>query len=57
MDIFDEFVVSSKTRTPAGGRGVGLAVAKHIIDVHGGKIKAESNGIKGSTFKVNLPHY
>jgi Na+/proline symporter/signal transduction histidine kinase len=43
QDIFGVFVVSSKTRTPAGGRGVGLALCKKVIEVHGGKIWAKNN--------------
>ena len=53
-DIFAEFIVSSKTHTSAGGRGVGLALCKRVIEVHGGTISAESDGIKGATFKVSL---
>jgi len=53
-DIFDDFKVSSKTYTPAGGRGVGLTVAKRVIDAHGGKIWAESDGKNGASFKVVL---
>jgi len=54
-DIFGAFTVSSKTRTPAGGRGVGLALCKKVVDVHGGDITAESDGEKGATFIVKLP--
>ena len=54
-DIFGAFVVSSKTRTPAGGRGVGLALCKKAVEVHNGTIWAESDGIKGSKFKFTLP--
>ncbi|MBA2629306.1 MAG: alkaline phosphatase [Rickettsiaceae bacterium] len=54
-EIFEPFTVSSKTRTPAEGRGVGLAVCKRILEVHGGTIKAESEGEKGATFTVTLP--
>ena len=54
-DIFEPFTVSSKTRTPAGGRGVGLAVCTRILEVHGGTIKAESEGKKGAAFTVALP--
>ncbi len=53
--IFAEFIVSSKTYTIAGGRGVGLALCKRVIEVHGGTIKAESDGIKGARFIFTLP--
>lgn len=53
LDIFDVFVVSSRTYSPAGGRGVGLALCKKTIDLHKGKIWAESEG-KGATFSFVL---
>ena len=54
-DIFGAFVVSSKTRTPAGGRGIGLALCKKSIEEHNGKIWAESNGKKGAIFRFMIP--
>lgn len=54
-EIFEPFTVSSRTKTPAGGRGVGLAICKRILEVHDGTINAESNGGKGATFRVVLP--
>ena len=54
-DIFFSFIVSSRTKTPAGGRGIGLALCKKAITTHGGEIWAESDGAKGSTFKFTLP--
>ena len=54
-NIFDEFIVSSKTRTPAGNRGVGLALCKRVVEIHNGSIKAESDGVKGAIFKLTLP--
>ena len=54
LSIFDVFVVSSKTHTPAGGKGVGLALCKKTIELHKGKIWAESDGEKGSTFFFTL---
>jgi len=53
--IFNEFTISSKTHTPAGGRGVGLALCKRVIEVHGGSITAESDGEKGAVFKFTIP--
>ena len=55
FDIFGAFVVSSKTRTPAGGRGVGLALCKKVIQLHKGYIGADSNGKKGATFTFTFP--
>lgn len=57
LEIFEPFTVSSKTKTQAGGRGVGLSVCKRISEVHGGSIKAESDGKKGASFRVELPSY
>ncbi len=38
------------------GLGLGLAIARHIIDLHNGEITAESEGLgKGATFTVMLP--
>jgi signal transduction histidine kinase len=54
-NIFDEFKVSSKTHTTAGGRGVGLTVAQKIINLHNGKIWAESDGEKGAVFSFTIP--
>jgi signal transduction histidine kinase len=54
FDIFDVFTVSSKTRTPAGGRGVGLALCKKAIEMHDGEIWAESDGRKGAVFKFTM---
>ncbi|MBN8828387.1 MAG: alkaline phosphatase [Sphingobacteriia bacterium] len=55
IDIFEPFRVSSRTKTMAGGRGIGLALCKKVIEVHKGKIWAESNGNKGSIFIFTIP--
>lgn len=53
-DIFNPFTVSSKTKTPSGGRGIGLTLCKKIVDAHCGKIWAESDGNLGSIFSFNI---
>ncbi|MBD2101365.1 PAS domain-containing protein [Leptolyngbya sp. FACHB-261] len=55
--IFDSFrqADSATTRT-FGGLGLGLAIARHIIELHGGTIQAESPGEdQGATFTIRLP--
>ena len=51
--IFDRFYRSEKSRT-SGGVGEGLAIAKNIVDLHGGTIKAFSPESEGTTFKVEF---
>lgn len=53
--IFEVFTVGDNTKTPAGGRGVGLALCNKIIDLHKGKIWVESDGQSGSKFTFTLP--
>ena len=54
--VFDTFrqLDGSSTRR-WGGLGIGLAMAKHIVEQHGGRIWAESEQGKGSTFYFVLP--
>ncbi len=55
--IFDRFYRVDKSRSRAhGGSGIGLTIAKHLVEAHGGKIWAESEGEnKGSVFIFTLP--
>ncbi len=53
--IFGTFTVSSRTKTPAGGRGLGLSLCKGAIEAHKGQIWCRSNNKKGSTFTFTLP--
>jgi len=52
--IFDRFYKADKARAGEGA-GLGLAIAKHVIQAHGGNIWAESKEGKGSTFFFTLP--
>jgi len=38
-----------------GGVGVGLPIAKHVVEMHGGQLEAYSERHKGSTFTIRLP--
>ncbi|SBV91562.1 ATPase/histidine kinase/DNA gyrase B/HSP90 domain protein [uncultured Eubacteriales bacterium] len=55
--IFQKFYRLDEARsTRTGGAGLGLAIAKEIVEVHGGSIRAESNGSSVS-FVIILPQY
>jgi PAS domain S-box-containing protein len=55
--VFERFSqAESGTTRLHGGLGLGLAIARHIVEMHGGTINAESAGEgKGATFSVSLP--
>jgi signal transduction histidine kinase/ActR/RegA family two-component response regulator len=55
--VFERFrqADGSSTRTH-GGLGLGLAIVRHLVELHGGRLTAESEGEgKGATFSVYLP--
>lgn len=54
--IFDKFyqIDQSTTRTIEGA-GIGLSLARHIVELHGGMISVMSKEGEGSTFKISLP--
>ncbi len=54
--IFEKFyqVDQSSTREVEGA-GIGLSLARHIVDLHGGRIEVVSHEEKGSTFTIILP--
>ena len=54
-NIFQKFYRLDAARsTRTGGAGLGLAIAKEIVELHGGSIRAESTG-RHTTFVITLP--
>jgi two-component system phosphate regulon sensor histidine kinase PhoR len=60
--IFERFYKVNRARSKAdfigpggGGSGLGLAIARHVVEAHGGRIKAESVLGQGSVFTFTLP--
>ncbi|MEH2067829.1 MAG: ATP-binding protein [Nostoc sp.] len=56
-DVFDRFTQAEvPSRHTPGGLGLGLAIARQLVELHGGTIEAASDGIgRGATFTVKLP--
>jgi signal transduction histidine kinase/CheY-like chemotaxis protein len=55
--VFDRFFqVDASTTRRHGGLGIGLAIVRELVELHGGSVQAESAGVgRGSTFTVCIP--
>ena len=55
--VFDRFLqADSSTTRSFGGLGLGLAIVRHLVELHGGTVSAESEGFgKGATFFATFP--
>jgi signal transduction histidine kinase/ActR/RegA family two-component response regulator len=54
--VFEMFVQLDRADNPAGGLGLGLALVRSLVELHGGRVQARSEGRgKGSEFIVRLP--
>lgn len=55
--LFQRFQQQDGTHTRRhGGLGIGLAIVRHLVELHGGSVQAHSAGVgKGSSFTVRLP--
>src|SRR5829696_4663769 len=55
--VFDRFLqADSSTTRSFGGLGLGLAIVRHLVELHGGTVSAESDGVhKGATFAATFP--
>ena len=53
--IFEPFVTLEDNRRLAGGIGLGLSITRHLVALHGGTMKLDSQPNQGSTFHIYLP--
>ena len=54
--IFEEFFEGRRTKSPAGGKGLGLTITREILYLHHGTINVEDNVPQGTKFIIRLPY-
>ena len=54
--VFDRFYQADKSRHNSGDSGLGLPIARSIVNAHGGRIEVSSAPGEGATFTIHLPH-
>ena len=54
--VFERFyrVDKSRSRDP-GGTGLGLSIVKHLVELHGGQVRADNRPAGGAIFTIELP--
>jgi signal transduction histidine kinase len=52
--MWDRFYKGDKARSKKNGTGIGLSIVKHILDLHGGEVQAESSPGQGTTVRFTL---
>jgi signal transduction histidine kinase/ActR/RegA family two-component response regulator len=54
--VFERFRQATQGGAKSAGLGLGLAIVRHLVELHGGQVHAESEGLgKGSRFTIRLP--
>lgn len=54
--VFERFIQVDDTGQRSGGLGLGLSIVKSLVELHGGKVRASSEGLgRGATFTAQLP--